>query len=107
MNARQKAKKYKKLAQEFEEKAALYDIEMRTSAFQRSIIRQLQGQRVSLRFQRLYRAEEYIHQRAIKNGLANQIGEYLIENDLLYIESSIDERNDMIKLDCRLEVIKS
>ena len=82
MNARQKAKRYKKQME-------------------------LYGQRVPLRFQRLYRIEECCHERAIKNELAWQIGIYLIEHDLVYIESSINEKNRMLKLDCKVEVIKN
>ena len=106
MNARQKAKKYKKQMDLYKYKADILDDLMKQDTKQRAVSRQLQGEIIPLRFQRLYRTEQYIHHQVIKNELARQIGEYLIENKLLYVESSIDDEHDMIKLDCRLEVIK-
>ena len=92
MNVRQKAKRYKKQME-------LYKKQMELYKYTADIL-------YNLRFQRLYRIEEYCHERAIKNELAWQIGNYLIEHNLVYIESSIDERNEMIKLDCKVEVLK-
>ena len=106
MNARQKAKKYKKQMDLYKYKADILDDLMKQDTKQRAVSRQLQGEIIPLRFQRLYRTEQYIHHQTIKNELAMQIGEYLIENKLLYVESSIDNEHDMIKLDCRLEVVK-
>lgn len=106
MNARQKAKKYKKQMDLYKYKADILDDLMKQDMKQRAVTRQLQGEIIPLRLQRLYRTEQYIHHQAIKNELARQIGEYLIENKLLYVESSIDNEHDMIKLDCRLEVVK-
>ena len=107
MNARQKAKRYKKQMELYKYKADILDNLMNKDMRERALSRQLYGQRVPLRFQRLYRIEECCHERAIKNELAWQIGIYLIEHDLVYIESSINERNRMLKLDCKVEVIKN
>lgn len=87
-------------------KADIFDDLMKNDMKQRAVSRQLHGEIIPLRFQRLYRTEQYVHHQAIKNELALQIGEYLIEHELLYVESSVDDITDMIKLDCRLEVIK-
>lgn len=106
MNTRQKAKKYRKQMDLYKYKADILDDLMKNDMKQRAVSRQLQGEIIPLRFQRLYRTDQYVHHQAIKNELARQIGEYLIDNNLLYVKSSIDERYDMIKLDCRLEVIK-
>ena len=106
MNARQKSKKYKKQMELYKYKADILDDFMKRDMRQKAEFRQLYGQVIPLRFQRLYRTEEYSHERAIRNELAWQIGDYIIEHDLAYIETSIDERNKMLKLDCKVEVIK-
>ena len=107
MNVRQKAKRYKKQMELYKYKADILDNLMKKDMCERAVSRQLYGQRVPLRFQRLYRIEEYCHKRAIKNELAWQIGDFIIEHELVHIESSIDERHEMIKLDCKVEVIKN
>lgn len=106
MNARQKAKKYKKQMELYKSKAEILDSILTNDMRKRSLSRQIVGQIIPLRFQRLYRTEQFVHDQAIRNELARQVGEYLIEHDLLYVKSSIDKKHDMIKLDCRLEVIK-
>lgn len=106
MNARQKAKKYKKQMDLYKYKADILDDLMKNDMKQRAVSRQLQGEIIPLRFQRLYRTDQYIHHQAIKNELARQIGEYLLDNKCIYVETSMDNEHDMIKLDCRLEVIK-
>ena len=101
MNARQKAKKYKKLAQELEEKATLYDCMQRALYFE-GLRRKRDIQTCKMKIyvpfvpvvtntddafiDSLYKCES----ENAKSQLAKEIANFLLDNNLIWIESERD-----------------
>lgn len=117
MNARQKAKKYKKLAQELEEKAALYDCIQRALYFEglrekRDI--QTCKMKIYVPFlpvvtntddafiDSLYKCES----ENAKRQLAKEIANFLLDNNLLWIESERDPVKRATIYTASLKVVK-
>jgi len=80
MNARQKAKKYKRLAERNAAKAAAYDRQMRADAFRRS-------NSIEKRIRTL-RIKQILPDFGGKEQIALNLGEFLIDNKLVCFEVS-------------------
>lgn len=117
MNARQKAKKYKKLAQELEEKAVLYDCMQRALHFEGlRQKRDIQTCKVNVYvpftpivtntddafIDSLYKCESM----NAKRQLAKEIANYLLDNNLLWIESERDPIKRATIYTASLKVVK-
>ena len=102
MNARQKAKKYKKLAQELEEKAVLYDCMQRALYF-KSLREKRDIQTCKFRIcvpyipvvtntddDFIYSLYRHARENA-KSQLAKEIANYLIDNNLIDLECDKDD----------------
>ena len=87
MNARQKAKKYKRLAEENATKAAAYDRKMRADAFKCANVRRLIPLRIAQILPNYESLPQYAENRA-KELIAQKLGEFLIANKLVYFEIS-------------------
>ena len=87
MNARQKAKKYKRLAEENATKAAAYDRKMRTDAFKRANERTIIPLRIAQILPDYECLPQYAENRA-KELIALKLGEFLIDNKLVCFEIS-------------------
>lgn len=88
MNARQKAKKYKRLAEGNAAKAAAYDRQMRADAFRRTSI---EKRLIPLHIAQILPGYECLPQYAenrAKEIIALKLGEFLIANKLVYFEIS-------------------
>lgn len=87
MNARQKAKKYKRIAEENAVKAAAYDRHMRADAFRRANERRI----IPLHIMQILPDYDYMPQYAetrARELIAQKLGEFLIENNLVVFEVS-------------------
>lgn len=88
MNARQKAKKYKRIAEENAAKAAAYDRQMRADAFRRTTIEnRIRPLRIAQILPNYGCLPQYAENRA-KELIAQKLGEFLIDNKLVYFETS-------------------
>lgn len=117
MNARQKAKKYKKLAQELEEKALLYDCMQRALYF-KSLRDKRNIQTCKFKIyvpfvpivtntddafiDSLYECESV----SAKRQLAKEIANFLLDNNLLWIESERDPVKRNTIYTASLKVVK-
>lgn len=117
MNARQKAKKYKKLAQELEEKATLYDCMQRALYFE-GLRRKRDIQTCKMKIyvpfvpvvtntddafiDGLYKCES----ENAKSQLAKEIANFLLDNNLLCIESERDPIKRATIYTASLKVVK-
>lgn len=117
MNARQKAKKYKKLAQEFEEKAELYDC-MRSDLYLKGIREKRDIQTCKMKIyvpflpvvtntddafiDSLYKCES----ENAKRQLAKEIANFLLDNNLIWIESERDPIQRATIYTASLKVVK-
>lgn len=117
MNARQKAKKYKKLAQELEKKALLYDA-MQRDLYYKSLRQKQEIQTCKLKIfvpyipvvtntddtfiDSLYKCES----ENVKSQLAKEIANFLLDNNLLWIESERDPIKRATIYTASLKVVK-
>jgi len=117
MNARQKAKKYKKLAQKLEEKAALYDCMKRALSLERlGEKRDIQTCKFKIYvpflpvvtntddafIDSLYKCES----ENAKGQLAKEIANFLLDNNLIWIESERDPIKRATIYTASLKVVK-
>lgn len=117
MNARQKAKKYKKLAQELEEKAALYDC-MKIALYFKHLSKERKIQTCKFKIyvpflpvvtntddafiDSLYKCES----ENAKGQLAKEIANFLLDNNLIWIESERDPIIQATIYTATLKVVK-
>ena len=81
MNARQKAKKYKKLVELYKDKAEAYDRHARADAFRRQYERESYGTIETIKICKYF--DDRLPEEYIKNDVAKSIAEYCLENGLI------------------------
>ena len=87
MNARQKAKRYKQVAEMNKAKAEAFDRLMRANAFRRVNERRVIPLRIAQILPNYGCLPQYAENRA-KELIAQKLGEFLIDNKLVYFEIS-------------------
>jgi len=95
MNARQKAKKYKRLVEQYKSKADAYDRAMKIDSFnQEAIPYKIE----KLRYMKLVPMLDFkmLPEDFVKNEMATDIGHTLLDNN--YINFKIEDR---LELDCK------
>ena len=105
MNARQKAKKYKKLAERNSEKAAAYDRFMRSEALKRQLERS-GGEIKTIKVVKYW--DDRFPEGLIKEDIAHEFGNFCLENNLIdfKIENNYNEYNKMRRVIATLKVAK-
>ena len=83
MNARQKAKKYKKMAEQYKDKAEAFDRIARADAFRRQYERGY-GTIDTIKICKYW--DERLPEEYIKNDIAKSIGDFCLENGLIKFE---------------------
>lgn len=92
MNARQKAKKYKKYIEKLENEVAIYRIEQRAEEFRRANAKRSIGTLETFKIVKLW--DDRIPEEYLKREMAEEIGRFMIENKLIHweVESGYNER---------------
>lgn len=109
MNARQKAKKYKKIAELYQDKATIYDIIQRTEAFHRHSSEMMGGTIEKVKVSVIiddrvipYRVPEEVRKRELAKALA----ESLLQSGLIHYEKD-PEGSDKIRTEnAWIEVVR-
>lgn len=83
MNARQKAKKYKKIAESCKAKAEAFDRQMRSEAFKKQVSRY--GTIETLKIVKFW--DDRVPEELIKNDISRDIAECLLREGYIYFET--------------------
>lgn len=105
MNARQKAKKYKKLAEINKAKADAYDRYMRAEALKRQLERS-GGEIKTIKVVKYW--DDRFPEEFVKDDIAREFGNFCLENNLIdfKIENNYNEYNKMRRVVATLKVAK-
>jgi len=93
MNARQKAKKYKKIAERYKDKAEAYNRIMRSEAFNKEVHKRCYGTIETVKILKYW--DDRVPDIFVRREIANELGKYCLENDLICFEvnDNYDEYN--------------
>ena len=95
MNARQKAKKYKKLAELNRIKAEAHDRLLKSEAF-RQFVNRMNGTVETIKIVRLW--DDRFPVEFMKNDISKEFGKFCLDNNLIHLE--VDENYDEFTM-CR------
>lgn len=104
MNLRQKAKKYKKISERYKDKAEAWDSHIKTEMLKNAINRRY-GIIDTLKIVKFW--DDRVPDIFVKKEIANEIGKYCLENDLIYFEvDNYDGYNGMRRIVGTLKMVK-
>lgn len=93
MNARQKAKKYKRLAEINKDKADAFDRQMRSEAFKKQVSRY--GTIETLKIVKFW--DDRVPEEFIKNDISRDIAECLLREGYIYFEADQNYNERMMR----------